>query len=72
MFMSNTLSTLKIDKTAFSVAELTDSDDAHAYWLNRSPAERLQHMQTLRLINYGNTASAGLQRVFEVAQRKAG
>ena len=67
--MANPVPTLKLDKTAFSVAELTDSNDAHAYWLSRSPVERLQHIQTLRLINYGNAASARLQRVFEVAQR---
>jgi hypothetical protein len=61
-------STLKLDKTALSVVPGFDTPDEKAYWLSRTPSERLQHMEVLRRINYGHHATARLQRVFEVAQ----
>lgn len=62
-------SNLKIDKTAFSVTSLSDESDEKAYWWSRTPEERLRHIETLRRINYGDQATARLQRVLEVAQR---
>jgi hypothetical protein len=61
-------STLKLDKTALSLVPGFDTSDEKAYWLSRTPYERLQHMEVLRRINYGHHATARLQRVFEVAQ----
>ena len=61
-------STLKIDKTALSLAPCFDTADEKAYWLSRTPSERLQHIEVLRRINYGHHATARLQRVLEVAQ----
>jgi hypothetical protein len=43
--------------------------DERAYWHSLTPLERLQHMELLRRINYGERATAGFQRVFAVAQR---
>lgn len=59
----------KIDRTVFSVASLFDDSDEKAYWLSRTPQERLRHMELLRRINYGRRATARLQRFFEFAQR---
>lgn len=67
-----TLASLKIDKTAFSVTPLFDNADEKAYWLSRSPQERLRHIEILRRINYGDQATARLQRVLELAQREEG
>ena len=63
---------LRIDKTAFSVARLEDQGDDKAYWLARSPQERLQHVERLRRLNYGHRATEGLQRVFEIVERTWG
>ena len=68
--MSRTLPvSLKVDRTAFSVASLTDASDEKAYWLARTPLERLIQVEILRRINYGHTATARLQRVLEVVER---
>lgn len=60
---------LKIDRKAFSVGSLTEPSDEKAYWLARTPAERLQQVEILRRINYGHRATARLQRVLEIAER---
>jgi hypothetical protein len=59
----------RLDRTQFSVKRLTDPDDAVEYWLSRPVEERLRALELLRRTFYGYTsASAGLQRVLEVAQ----
>ncbi len=61
----------RIDRSHFSVARLTNPDDAVAYWLTRPPVERLQALELLRRSFYGYTsATKGLQRVLEIAQLK--
>ncbi|MBF0274514.1 MAG: hypothetical protein HQK84_04700 [Nitrospinae bacterium] len=60
----------KIDKTFFTVVNGFDNCDEKAYWLSRSPEERIHHIEKLRRLNFGNAACARLQRVLEVAQRK--
>jgi hypothetical protein len=62
---------LKLDRSAFSIGRLTDESDEKAYWLSRTPQERLRQMEILRRINYGNRAADRLQRVLEVAERKS-
>ena len=60
-----------MDKTAFSVASLQDVPDEKAYWLSRTPHERLQAVELMRQVVYGyDPASERLQRFFEVAQLK--
>lgn len=59
---------LKIDKKAFSVATLTDQSDKKDYWRNKSPFERLRHLELLRRINYGSRATERLQRIFESSE----
>ena len=38
----NTLHQTRLDKTAFSVASLTDESDEKEYWPAKSPYERLR------------------------------
>ncbi len=62
-----------IDKTAFSVASLHDEPDEKAYWLSKTPHERLQAVELMRQVVYGyDPSSERLQRFFEVTQLKAG
>jgi len=59
----------RLDRTQFSVARLTDPDDAVGYWLSRPVEERLRALELLRRTFYGYTsAREGIQRVFEVAR----
>lgn len=60
---------LRVDRSQFSVARLTDPDDSVAYWLTRPVSERLQAIELLRVTFHGYTdAPGGLQRVLESAQ----
>jgi hypothetical protein len=67
------LASAKIDRSAFSVASLLEPSDEKAYWLARTPHERLQALELMRQIVYGyDPATTRLQRVLEVAQRPRG
>ena len=61
----------KLDKTAFSVVSLEQNDlEEKAYWLSKTPFERLDALETMRQIIYGyDPTTTRLQRVFEVTQR---
>ena len=59
----------RLDRTAFSLAPAFDESDVKEYWHKRTPAERLAYMEILRRMNYGDKATAGLQRVFEITKR---
>lgn len=61
----------KLDKTAFSVISLEEADnDEVAYWLSKTPYERLNALETLRQIFYGyDPVTTRLQRVFEITER---
>ncbi len=61
---------LKLNRSAFSVASLTDESDEKAYWLTRTPYERLRQVEILRRINYGHRATSRLQRVLEITDRE--
>lgn len=58
----------QVDRTAFSVVELCDQDaDDRAFWLAKTPEERLAGVEMMRRIVYGyDPATTRLQRVFEV------
>jgi hypothetical protein len=63
------IDSFKIDKTSFSVASLYNGSDEKAYWLSKSPEERLEAVELMRQINYGyDPSSARLQRVLTVTQ----
>jgi hypothetical protein len=62
----------KLDKTAFSVASLTDESDEKQYWLTKSPYERLRALELMRQIIYGyDSSTERLQRVLEVVERES-
>lgn len=61
---------VKVDRNALTVASLNEEPDEKAYWRSRTPAERLQHIELLRRINYGTAATARLQRILEFASRR--
>ena len=64
------LSSLSIDKSAFSVRHSFDDADDKQYWLAQTPYARLRHIEYLRQINYGHRATARLQRVLEFTRGK--
>ena len=60
----------KVDRTAFSVAKLTDPSDEPAYWASKTPEERLEALEIMRQFIYGyDPITERLQRVFEVVKR---
>ena len=66
----NTLSFLKIERNAFTVAAFFDESDEKSYWLSKSPYERLKAVELMRQIIYGyDPSTTRLQRVLEIAQR---
>jgi len=67
--MSPRKSPFSMDKTAFSVGSPSDESDEKAYWLSKSPYERLEAVELMRQVIYGyDPTSARLQRFFEVAE----
>jgi len=61
----------KIDKSAISIVDLQDSDDEKLYWLSKTPQERMQAIEIMRKILYGEDAtSARLQRFLEITELK--
>jgi hypothetical protein len=61
---------MKLNKKAISTGRLTDASDEKAYWLSKSPNERIMAIETMRRIIYGyNPSSEGFQRVLEITQR---
>ncbi len=69
--MSN-LETQNLDRSAFSVVDLSLADDEPSYWHRQSPEARIEHMLRLRKMNYGDAASGRLQRVLEVVELTQG
>lgn len=60
---------IKIEKTAFTVTSLNESDEK-AYWLSKTPYERLAAIEIMRQVIYGyDPSTTRLQRVFTVTQR---
>ena len=63
---------LRVDRTAFTVTSLHESDEKE-YWLSKTPEERLQALELMRQIVYGyDPATARLQRVLEIVELQTG
>ncbi|MDT0632302.1 hypothetical protein RQM47_06650 [Rubrivirga sp. S365] len=62
----------RMDRSAFSVASsFEEAEEAdRAWWWAQTPEFRLQTAQYLREVNYGDAATARLQRVIEFAERE--
>jgi hypothetical protein len=63
------LDELRVDRTVLLISSKFEDSDEKAYWLSRTPYERLRHLEILRRINYGDKATARLQRVLEFAEQ---
>ncbi len=64
------IDSVKIDRKALSVGSVLEPPDEKAYWLSRTPHERLQAAELMRQIVYGyDPSTTRLQRVLEIAQR---
>jgi hypothetical protein len=65
----NEILSLRIDKTAFKIGELSEPSDEKEYWLSKTPSERLIALEQMRQIVYGyDPATTRLQRFFEITQ----
>jgi hypothetical protein len=65
----NTADSLKVDRTAFSIATLSEETDEKAYWLSKTPYERLEALEWMRQVIYGYSPSTTrLQRILTIAQ----
>jgi hypothetical protein len=54
-----------------SFAEL--DEETHAYWPSRTPAQRMEALEDLRVLNYGQEAmNARIPRVFGVPEPRQG
>jgi hypothetical protein len=59
----------RLDKTAIDIVSLRAPDDSVPYWLERSPAERLNAIEVNRRMVYGIDRTASrLQRFLEVVE----
>ena len=63
----------RLDRTAFSIGSLADNTDERTYWLERTPAERLEALEQTRQILYGyDPTTSRLQRILEIVDLKPG
>ncbi|HIP71968.1 MAG TPA: hypothetical protein EYH05_11315, partial [Anaerolineae bacterium] len=44
---------LQVNKSVVSITSLTDKSDEKAYWLSKTPQERLEALELMRQIIYG-------------------
>jgi len=58
----------RLDKSKFSIHSITDDLNDIEFWLNQSVDKRIEHIELLRILNYGDQASSRLQRFFEIAE----
>jgi hypothetical protein len=67
--MAHSLDHIRVDRTVFSVAKLTDRPDEIDFWRRKTPDERLAGAELMRQMAYGyDPATARLQRFFEVVE----
>jgi hypothetical protein len=65
----NIFDSIRLQRTALSVASLDDPSDEKSYWLSKTPYERLEAVEIMRQILYGyDPTTIRLQRVLEVTQ----
>ena len=61
--------TFKMDKSALSVASISEETDDKEYWHAKTPQERLEAVELMRQINYSyDPSTTRLQRILEVVQ----
>jgi len=58
----------RMDKTVFSAGPLGEEPDDRAYWLSKTPQERLAAVEFLRQVMFGyDPTTERLQRIIEFA-----
>ena len=64
-------SSFKFDRTVFSSRSLEDEGNNKAYWLSKTPLERLEAGELMRQLNYGyNPMTDRVQRIFTIVELK--
>ncbi len=64
---------MKMDKTQFSISNLSEESDEAAYWQGQTPQARLEALELMRQVMYGyDPSTARLERLFEIAQLERG
>jgi hypothetical protein len=59
----------KVRRDVFTVGSLFDQSDEKEYWLSKTPEERLEAVELMRQIIYGDEAAKRLDKnVFEIVQ----
>jgi len=59
----------EVDRSKVLVGNVLDDSDEKAFWLAKTPEDRLEAMELLREIAYGyDPTTARLQRVLETAE----
>lgn len=59
-----------MDRTAFSIGNLRDPHSDKEYWLSRTPEERIEALELMRMMLYGTDPVIDrIQRVFEIVDR---
>jgi hypothetical protein len=59
----------RLDKTIVKVGALNDIQEEKEYWLSKSPFERIEAIEIIRRMVYGqDRVTSGLQRFLEVAE----
>ncbi len=59
----------KLRRDVFKVTSLDEPADDKGYWLSKTPEERLEAVELMRRMIYGDEAIKRLQRVLEITQR---
>jgi len=59
----------KIDRSVVKVGTIFDDSDEKAFWLTKSPLDRLEAVELLRQIAYGyDPSTTRLQRILEITE----
>lgn len=58
----------RLDKSKLFVHSLGDDLNDSDFWISKSANARFEHVELLRILNYGDQASSRIQRVFEIAE----
>ena len=56
----------QVNRNILSIGTSFNDTDEKAYWHSRTPGERMEHLERLRQMNYGNKATERLQRILEI------
>jgi len=61
----------KLDRAHFGITTTEEQAQAdREYWWSRTVEERLEYLNQLIWLNYGDKAEPGFQRVFKITEQK--